>query len=60
MADSSNDISSVDFIRQKAVIKLMADLLNVQSRQSRAAFITYGNNAKLIASFDVALDSFNR
>lgn len=60
MADSSSDVSLVDFIRQRTVIKLMADLLNVQSRQSRAAFITYGDNAQVISSFDVSLDNFKR
>ncbi|KXJ15420.1 von Willebrand factor A domain-containing protein 1 [Exaiptasia diaphana] len=59
MADSSKDVSSIDFRRQKSVLKLMANLLNVQSRQSRSAFITYGDTPNVVATFDVSLDRFN-
>lgn len=60
MADSSNDISELDFMRQKLIVKLMADLLNVQSRKSRAAFITYGDISNIVAPFGVSLERFNR
>ncbi|KAK3745599.1 hypothetical protein QZH41_005840 [Actinostola sp. cb2023] len=62
LADSSADISEADFTRQKYLVKLMADLLNVQSRQSRAAFVTYGDHASVVTSFVgyASLAEFNR
>lgn len=51
LADSSVDVSQSDFTKQKSMVKLMANLLNIHSLKSRAAFVTYGNTANVVTSF---------
>ena len=56
--DSSFDVTEEGYIRQKAFLKDMARYLNISSGRSRAAVITYGNNANLVAGYS-ALSTFD-
>ena len=52
LVDSSNSVNSINFIKEKAFVKLLAKRLNVSPGKSRAAVIAYGSISQLGIDFD--------
>lgn len=58
LMDSSKDVNFINFIKEKAYVKLLAKRLNVSRGKSRAAVVAYGSSSQLRIDFD-AYDSLS-
>ena len=58
LMDSSKDVNFINFIKEKAYVKLLAKRLNVSPGKSRAAVVVYGSSSQLRIDFD-AYDSLS-
>ena len=58
LMDSSKDVNFINFIKEKAYVKLLAKRLNVSPGKSRAAVVVYGSSSQLKIDFD-AYDSLS-
>ena len=52
LMDSSKYVTGDNYILEKNFVKLMARLLNLASNRSRAALLTFSDNAQLVINFD--------
>ena len=52
LMDSSKYVTADNYILEKNFVKLMARLLNLSSNRSRAALLTFSDNAQLVINFD--------
>lgn len=61
VVDSSDPVTYEDYIKEKEFVKSMVNTLNLSPGKTRATFITYGENPRVVVKFDGYRDkpSFN-